>query len=106
MLSTSYRLRLEFICSKIAAREPVQLEDRIWATKLGQVNRTAATMLRQAERRAANPEMQEGGLDDFLNRLDIGGIGNEAKGIRGFNTPDEIVDFFRREDRDDWRQRD
>ena len=106
MLSTKYRLRLELICSRIAAGKPLSLNDRIWATKLGESNRTAATMLRQAQRQAANPDMEEGGLDDFLNRLDIGGIGNEAKGIRGFSSPDEIVDFFRRDDSADWRQRD
>lgn len=106
MLSTKYRLRLEFICKRIANGEPVELEDRIWATKLGDANRTAATMLRQAQRRAQNPDMKPGGLDDFLNALDIGGVGDEAKGIRGFNSPDEIVDFFRQDKPDDWRQRD
>lgn len=50
--------------------------------------------------------MPEGGLDDFLNQLDIGGTGHESKGIRRFETVDEIADFFRRENTDDWRQRD
>ena len=34
MLSTQYRLRLEFICKKIANKEDVKLEDMIWAEKL------------------------------------------------------------------------
>ena len=34
MLSTKYRLRLEFICKKIANKEEVQLEDMIWARNL------------------------------------------------------------------------
>ena len=106
MLSTQYRLRLEFICTRIAKGQPVELADRIWATKLGAANRTAATMLRRAERSACNPDMPAGGLDEFLNALDIGGVGSEAQGIKGFKSPDEIVDFFRRDDPDDWRQRD
>lgn len=106
MLSTKYRLRLEAICARIAAQQPVELQDRIWANKLGEVNRTAASMLRQAQRRAQNPEMHEGSLDDFLNQLDIGGLGDEAKGIRGFNSPEEIADFFHQDKPDDWRQRD
>jgi len=106
MLSTKYRLRLEAICARIAAQQPVELQDRIWANKLGEVNRTAASMLRQAQRRAQNPEMHEGSLDDFLNQLDIGGLGDEAKGIRRFNSPDEIADFFRQDKPEDWRQRD
>ena len=107
MLSTQYRLRLEFICSRIMKGEEVQLNDMIWAEKLAKANRTAGTMLRQARRVAENPDMPKGGLDDFLNQLDIGGLGNERQGIRRFDTPEDIRDFFSNENRpDDWRQRD
>ena len=108
MLSTQYRLRLEFICDRIVKGEEVKLEDMIWAEKLAKANRSAATILRQARRRASNPDMQEGDLDYFLNQLDIGGIGHEDKGISKFNSVDEIVDFFTdgRDKPDDWRQRD
>jgi hypothetical protein len=108
MLSTQYRLRLEAICEKIIAQEDVSLEDMIWAEKLAKSNRSAATILRQARRTAANPDMKEGDMDDFLNQLDIGGIGHEAKGIARFNSVDEIVDFFTdgRDKPEDWRQRD
>ena len=106
MLSTQYRLRLQEICEKIAKHEEVGLEDMIWAEKLANANRTAGTMLRQARRTAENPNMQEGDLDDFLNQLDIGGIGHERKGISGFSSPDEIVDWFKQDRPDDWRQHD
>jgi hypothetical protein len=106
MLSTQYRLRLEKICSCIIEKESVSLEDMIWAEKLAKANRTAATMLRQARRKADNPEMTEDSLDGFLNALDIGGIGNERKGISGFNTVDDIVEFFTEDKPEDWRQRD
>ena len=106
MLSTQYRLRLEAICERIVKGESVELSEMIWAEKLAQVNRSAGTLLRQARRKAENPDMQEGGLDDFLNRLDIGGIGHESKGVSGFNTVDDIIDFFTEDKPDDWRQRD
>jgi len=108
MLSTQYRLRLQSICDKITAHEAVGLEDMIWAEKLAKANRSAGTMLRQARRKAENPDMQEGDMDDFLNQLDIGGTGYEARGISKFNTVDEIVDFFTdgRDKPEDWRQRD
>ncbi len=106
MLSTQYRLRLEAICEHIVNGQEVSLEDMIWAEKLAKSNRSAATILRQARRTAANPTMQKGDMDDFLNQLDIGGIGHEAKGISGFNSVDEIVDFFCEDRPDDWRQRD
>jgi hypothetical protein len=106
MLSTNYRLKLEKICNKIINCETVELNDIIWAEKLAKANRSAATMLRQARRRASNPDMKEGGLDEFLNALDIGSIGHEAKGVGGFDTVEEIVDFFTEDRPDDWRQRD
>ena len=106
MLSTQYRLRLEEICQKIVEGEAVSLEDMIWAEKLAKANRSAGTMLRQARRRAENPDMQEGDLDDFMNQLDLGGMGNERFGRRGFDSPDELLDWFKRDDENDWRQRD
>lgn len=106
MLSTQYRLKLEGICQKIINRENVELDEIIWAEKLTKANRSAATMLRQARRKAENPDMTEDSLDGFLNALDIGGLGHESKGISGFGTVDEIVDWFKQDKPDDWRQRD
>jgi membrane protein involved in colicin uptake len=106
MLSTQYRLRLEGICQKIALREEVSLEEMIWAEKLAKANRSAATLLRQARRKAENPDMVEGSLDDFLNQLDIGGLGHERFGRGGFNGADDIADWFSEDKPDDWRQRD
>lgn len=110
MLSTQYRLKLEAICNKIAIGESVELSDMIWAEKLAKANQSAAKILRQARRRAENPDMQEGDMDDFLNQLDIGGLGHERFGKSGFNSVDEIVDWFKRDDLTDeddtWRRRD
>lgn len=106
MLSTQYRLRMEAICKKIVLHEEVSLDDMIWAEKLAKANRSAGTMLRQARRKAENPDMVEGDMDDFLNQLDFGGLGNDRKGISRFNSVDEIVDFFTEDKPDDWRQRD
>ena len=69
MLSTQYRLRLEFICKKIANKEEVQLDDMIWAEKLSKANTTAREWLRKA-RRQASQDIQEGSIDDFMNRMD------------------------------------
>jgi hypothetical protein len=106
MLSTQYRLRLEAICNKIALHEEVSLDDMIWAEKLANANRTAGTMLRQARRRAENPDMQDGDMDDFLNQLDIGGLGHERFGKRRFDNIDDMVDWWTDDKPDDWRQRD
>ena len=105
MLSTQYRLRLEFICKRIANGEEVKLEDMIWAEKLSKSNTTAREWLKKARRQAANPDMQEGSMDDFMNRMGLGDP-DPSNHRTGFQSADEIVDWFQREKPDDWRQRD
>ena len=105
MLSTQYRLRLESICKKIANKEEVNLEDMIWAEKLSKANTTAREWLRKARRQAANPDMQEGSMDDFMNRMGLGDP-DPSNHRTGFGSADEIVDWFQRDKPDDWRQRD
>jgi len=105
MLSTEYRLRLEAICSKIAQGEDVPLSDMIWANKLGKANRSALEMLQKARRYAFNPEMPESGLDSFM--IDMGlGDPDPSNHKSSFDGADEIVDWFRQDKTDDWRQRD
>lgn len=110
-LSTQYRLKLEAICDKIVKGETVELNEIIWAEKLAKSNQVASKILRQSRRKAANPEMTEDSLDGFLNALDLGPVDPNDKGVRGFNSPDEIADFFRRDENEDegdtlWRRRD
>lgn len=106
MLSTSYRLKLEAICNKIIEGESVELNEMIWCEKLAKANQTAATILRRARRKAANPEMTEDSLDGFLNALDLGDA-DPSNHKTGFDGPDDIADWFRRDDMDsNWRRRD
>ena len=97
MLSTAYRLRLQEICDRIARGEAVELNEMIWAEKLGRANRSAGSILRQARRKAANPEMVEGDMDDFLNKLDQGDP-DPTNHKTGFNSADDIADWFRNDD--------
>lgn len=104
MLSTDYRLRLESICEKISNGESVELSEMIWAEKLSKANTTAASFLRRARRQATNREMVEGSLDDFLNRMDLGDP-DPTNHKNGFQSPDEIAEFFKRDDFDGERLR-
>jgi len=97
MLSTTYRVRLQEICDRIANQEEVSLSDVIWAEKLGKANRSAGSILRQARRKAANPEMTEESLDGFLNALDLGDP-DPSNHRNRFNSVDDIADFFRNDD--------
>ena len=98
MLSTQYRLRLEYICERIINGHEVQLGDMIWAEKLAKANQSASEILRRARRKARNPDMKEGDIDDFLNQLDLGDVDPRDS--------DDTANWFHRDRPDDWRQRD
>jgi hypothetical protein len=97
MLSHSYRIRLENICEKIVSGQTVELNDIIWAEKLSQHNRSAASILRKARRKAVNPDMTEDSLDGFLNALDLGDP-DPSNHRSHFGSADDIADFFRNDD--------
>ena len=99
MLSTQYRLRLEFICKKIANKEEVQLDDMIWAEKLSKRNTSARGMLSSARRLSTDPD------STFLKYLDIGDS-DPRKHKKGFSGADDIANWFKNKRSDDWRQRD
>ncbi len=99
MLSTQYRLRLEGICKDIASGSEVSIDDMIWAQKLAKANTSARGMLNTARRMSTNPD------ESFLNRLNIGDP-DSGNHLRGFGSPEDVVDWFHQERSDDWRQRD
>ena len=104
MLSTQYRLRLEFICKCIVNGGEVKLEDMIWAEKLSKANTSAREMLKKA-RRQSTQDIEDGSIDDFMNRMGLGDP-DPSNYKTGFDSADEIVDWFRQDKPDDWRQRD
>ncbi|HBY66667.1 MAG TPA: hypothetical protein DEG69_02145 [Flavobacteriaceae bacterium] len=105
MLSTKYRLRLEFICNKMIQKEEVKLADMIWAEKLSKTNRSANELMRKARRVANNPDMKTNSLDGFMNALDLGDP-DPTNHRTEFKSADDIVEWFSQEKTDDWRQRD
>jgi len=104
MLSTQYRLRLEFICKCIANGEEVKLDDMVWVQKLAKANTSANEMLKKA-RRQVSQDIEEGSTDDFLNRMGLGDP-DPSNHKEGFDSADDIKDWFKQDKPKDWRQRD
>ena len=77
----------------------------IWASKLAKANHSANEMLRKARRLAKNPDMPEGGIDDFMTQMGIGEP-DPSNHRKGFDSADDITEWFHHEKTDDWRQRD
>ena len=76
----------------------------IWAEKLAKAHTLARDWLQQA-RRQASQDIEEGSIEDFMNRMGLGDP-DPSNYKTGFNSADEIVDWFQRDKPDDWRQRD
>jgi len=71
----------------------------IWAEKLAKANTSARGMLQSARRLSSSDD------DSFLKHLNIGDS-DSRKHKRGFQKPEDMVDWFHQERSDDWRQRD
>ena len=76
----------------------------VWAQKLAKANTTANEMLKKARRQSAQ-DIQEGTIDDFMNRMGLGDP-DPSKHKTRFEGADDINDWFQRDKPDDWRQRD
>lgn len=105
MLSAGNAKRMRSICSAIATGSGVSLDQMIWATKLASKNSSAADMLKRARLTAIEPDMPTGGISEFLRDLGIGET-DPITGLDRNSDVDDIINFFRSDRPDDWRQRD
>ena len=105
MLSTKYRQRMEFIWSNIEGESKDGGYDL--TQKLAKHHHSAESMLRilNPMNLSQEPDMIEGGLSDFMNQLDLGDPDPTRHKSR-FESADEIMEWFKRDKTDDWRQRD
>jgi hypothetical protein len=76
----------------------------VWAQKLAKANTTANEMLKKA-RRQSSQDIQEGSIDDFMNRMGLGDP-DPSNHSKGFQSTDEIAEWFHQDKPSDWRQRD
>jgi hypothetical protein len=105
MLSTQTRLRLEDIAARIAGGLNVSLDEMTFIQKWANANRSAAAILRKARRRALNGKPEEGSLDEFMEAMDLGDP-DPQNHLTSESTPEDIYNFFKRDDEDGWRNRD
>lgn len=94
MLSTKVRLQAEFICSRIQKGEHVKLEEMTWIQKWADSNRTVASMLRSARRRAINGTPDPASLDGLLDALDLGEP-DPSDHLVGPQDPTTLANWFR-----------
>ncbi len=93
MLSTSMRLRVQFICERISVGAPVELNDITWIQKLGDRNPTVATALRKARRLSITKDAQQGDLDTFMADLDLGDP-DPSNHLVGPQDPITLAEWF------------
>ena len=94
MLSTTTRLQVEYICSRISNGAEVPLAEMTWIQKWASHNSSVYEMLRGARRKAQATDP----LDHFLNDLGLGEP-DPADHLHSGNThPDRIAEWFHRND--------
>jgi hypothetical protein len=93
MLSTQTRLRVEFICDRIAKGAPVELNDMAWLQKLASRNPTVDTWLRKARRAAIQGDQESNSLDSFCQAMDLGEP-DPADHLIGPQDPTTLAEWF------------
>lgn len=93
MLSTSMRLRVQFICERISVGAPVELNDITWLQKLADRNPTVASALRKARRQSATGDAPQGGLDAFMADMDLGDP-DPSNHLVGPQDPTTLAEWF------------
>jgi len=93
MLSTQTRLRVEFICDRIAKGAPVELNDMAWLQKLASRNPTVDTWLRKARRAAIQRDQEPNSLDSFCQAMDLGEP-DPADHLVGPQDPTTLAEWF------------
>jgi hypothetical protein len=93
MLSTEVRQKVEFICQRIAKGEEVQFKEMEWVQKWAKSNHSVDAMLRKARREAVSGGFEEGSLDDFMQKMDLGDP-DPSNHLRGAQDPLTLAEWF------------
>lgn len=93
MLSTSARLKVQFICERIGVGAPVEFNDITWIQKLADRNPTVATALRKARRASMTQDAPQDGLDAFIADMDLGDP-DPSNHLVGPQDPVTLAEWF------------
>lgn len=105
MLTTKLRLQLEEICQRIELKQEVSFADMNLIQNCANKNRTVYDMLQRARRRAIQGTFHTGGLDDFLDQINIGNPDPQTH-ITGESSIDDLANFFKTDESNDHMRRD
>ena len=73
MLTTSTRLRIQKILTRLAMGDQVSLQERIYVNKYATKNQNVSTWLRKASRIQRNQPISNP-IDELLNKLDLSSV--------------------------------
>lgn len=93
MLSTDVRLKVEFICQRIAKGHDVPFDDMLWIQKWAHCNHSVDSMLRKARRTAIHGEQPADSLDGFMQSMDLGEP-DPADQLQGAQDPSTLAEWF------------
>jgi hypothetical protein len=93
MLSTDVRLKVEFICQRIAKGHDVPFDDMLWIQKWAHCNHSVDALLRKARRTAINGEQPADSLDGFMQNMDLGEP-DPSDQLQGAQYPTTLAEWF------------
>lgn len=93
MLSTDVRLKVEFICQRIAKGHDVPFDDMLWIQKWAHCNHSVDALLRKARRTAINGEQPADSLDGFMQNMDLGEP-DPSDQLQGAQDPTTLAEWF------------
>ena len=105
MLRPDDARRVEGICENISKGYEVNIRDMIWIEKMSGVSSGVREKLRRARRNAIRKEGPQDSLGEFCDAMGIGDP-DPGRHVSGFTGAEDIVEWFKEDRPDDWRQRD
>ncbi len=93
MLSTDVRLKVEFICQRIAKGHDVPFDDMLWIQKWAHCNHSVDALLRKARRTAINAVQPADSLDGFMQNMDLGEP-DPSDQLQGAQDPTTLAEWF------------
>ena len=93
MLSTDVRLKVEFICQRIAKGHDVPFDDMLWIQKWAHCNHSVDALLRKARRTAIKGVQPADSLDGFMQNMDLGEP-DPSNQLQGAQDPTTLAEWF------------
>ena len=105
MLNPEVRKKIDYLCKRIEEGAEVNLKDMIWLQKYAGSNTGVRERLRKAQLKGFRGGEEGNSLDNFCEEMGLGDP-DPSTHLTQASSLDDIVEWFKQDKSEDWRQRD